>query len=88
MKLSRCIPARTKTINFIWCKRDFTRMDESFKRIRPNKTQCQWCTYVFEDGDLLGLAAPVKGKNIILCQVCVNDLIGGNVNFKRMEDDN
>ena len=37
MKLSKKVPARTKTISLEWINKDFAKMSESFIRIRKKK---------------------------------------------------
>jgi len=78
MKLSKRIPARTETVKFNWCKKDFTTFNETYRRIRGKFKrpgfQCRWCGRAFEDGETLALAQPENGANWILCGDCA-DLI-------------
>jgi len=79
MKLSRQIPARTKTIEFNWCKKDFMVMDDAYRTIRTKHRKgtmlsCFWCGHHFENGELMALAQPKKDLNKMLCQTCANKL--------------
>ena len=79
MKLSKRISARTKTIKFEWCKKDFTVMDSGYRAIRGKMQNlmdtCFWCKHKFEDGETIALAY-IKGKrNVVLCQICANEII-------------
>jgi len=88
MKLSRKVPARTKTISFIWCKKDFMVMNQKYRdcrsRMRDPMDKCFWCAHEFKDGEMMGLAQPEKGKNKMLCQACATTIIGLDDNFKRI----
>jgi len=78
MKLSRRIPARTKTVYFNWCKKDFLMMDQEYRDIRAKcgnpMDACFWCGHKFKDGEMMALAQPKKGRNKILCQDCAGQL--------------
>jgi hypothetical protein len=74
MKLSKKIPAKIKTVKFLWCKKDFMLMSQKYRDIRsklknPMDT-CFWCGYKFIDGDMMALAATVTQGNKTLCQSC------------------
>ncbi len=74
--LSRMIPARRKTVEFLWIKRDFMEMSQHYRDVRKRMKRpmdfCWWCKYKFEDGDMMGLAA-ISGKgNKLLCGLCVD----------------
>lgn len=73
--LTKRIPARTKTVNFLWIKREFLPMCQDYrdarKRMRTKKDSCFWCCHKFEDGEMMALAA-ISGKlNQLLCGTCV-----------------
>lgn len=84
MKLSKTMPARTKTIHFNWCKKNFTTMSQRYRDIRlryrdgKGGFKCGWCRHEFKDGDLMGLAQPTRGKNMVLCQSCCKELENTN----------
>ena len=82
MKLSKRIAARTKTVHFNWCKKDFTTFSESYRKIRAKCQRpgfhCRWCHRAFVDGETLALAQPKYGANWILCGDCA-DLILASV---------
>lgn len=74
--LSRIIPQRTKTVNFLWIKREFIEMSQRYRDARKSMGKpldtCWWCRHKFEDGEMMGLAA-VSGKlNKILCGSCID----------------
>jgi hypothetical protein len=73
VKLSKVIPARRKTLKFKWLNKEFTKFTESFRNIRPKDTCCYWCKGTFQEGDILGLACPEKGRNRLLCQKCCEE---------------
>ena len=81
LKLSKrilAVPARTETIIFEWCHKDFVKMGPDFRRGRSrsrNKLdKCWWCNHKFADGEMITLAHP-KGKiNKVLCQKCASEL--------------
>ena len=77
MKLTRRVPARTKTAHVRWFKRDFAPMGPEFRRIRKEikgSITCWWCSHAFEDGEVMALAA-IKGQtNKLLCQDCTNQI--------------
>ena len=77
MKLSRVIPAHTKTVHFTWVDKEYTRYTEKFRQIRarcgsPLDT-CFWCKHKFEDGEMMGVAARPKAGNVMLCQGCATE---------------
>ena len=79
MKLSKRIPARTKTIKFLWCNREVMlygkyRKSRERMKLRIDKS-CEWCNYKFNDDDMLALACPETGTNMILCQKCAEELM-------------
>ena len=60
MKLTKVIPARRKTLEASWCRKDFMEMSPKFREIRSRCSSpmdsCYWCGYRFVDGDLVALA--------------------------------
>jgi uncharacterized CHY-type Zn-finger protein len=82
LKLSKRIPARTKTIEFEWCKQEYMKMSPGFKEIRAKSRnpmdKCWWCGHEFEDGEMMALAHPEGKKNVVLCQTCVAEMQGEN----------
>ena len=96
MKLSKRIPARTKTIQFNWAIKDFTKCTEQYRKIRNNlgrrsgtMLKCDWCGHNFEDGEMIGLAQPKQGqegpkRNWALCNKCC-ELVGAQ---SRQKPDN
>uniref|UniRef100_A0A6M3LBP3 Uncharacterized protein n=1 Tax=viral metagenome TaxID=1070528 RepID=A0A6M3LBP3_9ZZZZ len=79
MKFSKRIPARTETIYFNWCRKEFLIMSPEYRKarakmLRPMDT-CFWCKYKFKDGDIMALAQPKKGLNKMLCNKCADLLI-------------
>lgn len=80
MKLTKRIQARTKTIHYNWCKKDFLVFNASYREIRKRirgetKHCCKWCNKPFVDGEMMALAQPQKGKNHLLCQKCADILL-------------
>lgn len=88
MFLSKRIPARTKTLKFDWCHRDFRLMDDDWRKIRANMTpldKCYWCGYAFVNGDMIALAHLTGKGNKVLCQTCADLLLNSEV---KNEDEN
>ena len=82
MKLSKRVSARTKTMTCLWCRGDFCKYTEDFRRIRSElrnrMDKCFWCRHPFEDNEMMALAATENG-NRVLCQACaVKLLASGN----------
>jgi len=79
MKLSKRIPARTKTVKINWCKKDFLEMNQKFRDVRANFEQpmddCFWCGHKFIDGEMMSLAQLVGRRNEMLCQSCADELL-------------
>ena len=79
MRLSRRIPAHTKTIKARWCKRDFLVMGEKYRharrRMRKPLDMCYWCKHKFKDGEMMALAAFEGIDNKLLCQNCAAELM-------------
>ena len=82
LKLSRVVPAYVKTVEFIWCKKDWLEMSQQFRAIRKKSMNpmdtCFWCHHKFADGEMMALASPKKGRNKPLCQTCATVLLGVN----------
>ena len=78
MKLSRLIPTHRRTEKFLWCKPDFMLMSAKFRAVRARSSNpmnaCYWCGHKFDDGEMMALSAPEKGRNRVLCQVCVRQM--------------
>lgn len=79
MKLSKSIPARTKTVQFNWCKKDWMEINQRYRAGRANMrdpmNSCYWCGYKFRDGEMLALAQPLKAPNKVLCGKCADELL-------------
>lgn len=79
LTLTRRIPARTKTATFLWCKKDFTKMDPGYRAIRATTSdpmdQCFWCNHKFKDGEMMALANFGTKGNKMLCQGCAGELV-------------
>ena len=73
-KLSRSIPARTKTVRFRWVKQEFMEICPKYRAIRAKcgspMDACFWCKHKFEDGEMMALAARDNRANVVLCQTC------------------
>lgn len=93
MKLTKIIPARTKTITARWCKKDFAINDGEYRNIREQMNNpmntCFWCDYKFVDGDTIALASfEEKSGNKVLCQKCAEALLkSGRADTGRMSDE-
>jgi hypothetical protein len=79
MKLSKCIPSRTKTIRFNWVKRDFLECTEKYINRKGTMLLCDWCRHRFQLGEIMGLAQPASGqegprRNWVLCQKCCDEM--------------
>lgn len=78
MKLSKRVPARTRTEKFRWCKQAWMTMTPRYREIRgkcrrPMDT-CFWCKHKFKDGDIMALAARESASNVVLCPSCACEL--------------
>jgi len=75
MKLTRRVPARTETIRFDWCRKEFVEMSDCYRMIRSGCSKpmdaCFWCKHKFVNGEMMALAHEASGRNRILCQDCV-----------------
>ena len=78
LQLSKTIPARRKTVRFLWIKKDWMQFCK-FKEARTNMKskiiyeKCFWCRKPFTDDAMLNLAAPEKGRNCVLCSSCADE---------------
>jgi len=79
MKLSKRIEARTKTVRFKWVHRNFLPMGDAFRKVRAKSRnpmdKCKWCGHVFADGEMVALAQPMTGTNMVLCQSCAAEAL-------------
>ena len=79
MKLTKMIPARRKTIEFEWLKKDFCTFGEDWRRARKamkdSLDKCFWCKSDFKDGDIIALGG-CKIGNKVLCQKCAYEAEG------------
>lgn len=77
--LSKRIEARTKTIKFNWVKKDWLEFGVKFRKARETSrnpmNKCAWCHHEFSDGEMISLAQPLTGKNMILCQSCADEAV-------------
>jgi hypothetical protein len=77
-KLSKRIPARTKTLEFLWITPAFMKMCEEYRAVRPKDRpmdSCFWCKHKFENGEQMGLAARYKKGNVVLCVTCADEAL-------------
>ena len=81
LTLSKRIPAHTKTITALWCKKDFMLMSERYREIRSKcrspMDACYWCGHKFINGEMMALASfeEIKVGNKTLCQNCAGELM-------------
>lgn len=79
LKLSRLVPAHTKTIAAFWCKRDFMSMCQQYRDVRARcaspMDSCYWCGHKIADGEMMALACFETIGNKILCQPCADELL-------------
>ena len=88
MKLSKKIPARTKTVEFTWAYKYFMQATEKYLEIRNRlygrrkgtMASCDWCKRKFEVDEWFALAQPKPKqggpkRNWALCHDCA-DIIG------------
>ena len=74
-RLSRRVPARTKTETFTWIRRPFLEMSQKYRDVRKRLNpmdSCFWCRHKFEDGETMNLAGRPKGRNVVLCDTCAD----------------
>jgi len=80
LRLSKPIPARTKTVTARWCKLEWLQMSDTYRAIRRKARHkldtCYWCGHAFRDGEMMALAAfEEQVGNRTLCQVCGGKLL-------------
>lgn len=79
MRLSKVIPERRKTVNFLWCKKDFMKngVYNAHRKSGGMTTtdRCWWCNYKFLENDMMALASPEKQSNQLICQNCAKELL-------------
>ena len=77
MELSKKIPARTKTIKFLWCRQfqEAGQLNEA-RAVMGMKTfdKCYWCGHKFEEDEMTFLASQEYGANRVLCGDCADEL--------------
>jgi hypothetical protein len=77
--LTKLIPAHTKKLTALWCRKDFMAMSQQFRDIRSRSRNpmdaCFWCKYQFKDGDMMALACFDTRGNKVLCQDCAGELL-------------
>lgn len=94
-KLSKKIPARTKTVLFRWAVKNFMECTESYLKVRRGLSgrrsgtmcKCDWCKHEFEIGEWMGLAQPLPKqegpkRNWALCQSCA-EIMGAPMRKKK-----
>jgi len=88
MKLSKRIPARTKTVRFNWAYKNFSQCTERYQKMRRSlrgrrsgsMLSCDWCRRQFGTDEWFALAQPLPkqegpSRNWALCHDCA-DLMG------------
>lgn len=82
LKLSRRIPARTKTLVATNIKKDFMKMSQEYRDIRSRLSKpmdtCYWCNHKFKDGEMMALIFIDRSGNKILCQSCATEMESNN----------
>lgn len=81
LTLSRIVPQHTKSITFVWLHREFQPMGPAFRKARDGMKvldSCGWCQHTFEDGEMMALGGPAKGRNMLLCQTCADQARPGD----------
>ena len=82
MKLSKRMPARTKTLTARWFKQDFMVMGPEYRKARAGRRNpmdaCYWCKRKIPDGEMMALACFDNTGNKILCQACADELIASD----------
>ncbi len=77
--LSKIVPPRKKTLEILWCKKEYMELTPRFREIREKvsprnlMTSCYWCGYKFKDGEMMSLAGTNK-DNKSLCSSCVSKI--------------
>ncbi len=80
MKLSKTIPSRVKTVEFLWCRKNWAEMNQGYRDARKNlklnkQDHCYWCNHAFKDAEMIDLACPKEESFVkVLCQKCANKL--------------
>jgi hypothetical protein len=83
MKLSKKIPAKTKTVRFEWAYTHFLQFSENYvkarSRFRSKLDHCDWCKKKFEFGEWFALACPKPRqegpkRNWFLCHDCAESM--------------
>ena len=75
-KLTKIIPARRVTENFMWVRREWMTFGQYRNARETHKMsvdrRCFWCKKKFEDGDQIALAGRRRG-NKLLCVECAEE---------------
>ena len=84
LKMSKRVPARTKTLTASWCRKNFLAMSPEYRAIRARTSKpmdsCHWCHHKFADGEMMALAAVHRSGNKVLCQSCADELLKSQEN--------
>ena len=82
LQLSRRIPAKTKTLEFLWCKKDYMAFNEAWRAARARMGRpldsCFWCSHDFLEGEMMATACCTKKGNKMLCQDCATELLASD----------
>ena len=72
MKLSKQIPARTKTIKFLWLIELPHPCSEQYRTIRRNDRMCRchWCSHEFAIGEKMWIGCIENTGNRMFCKDC------------------
>lgn len=77
MKLTRTIPVRKKTVEFIWIRKNFMIMGDMYRTarstLRKPMDSCWWCGHRFEDGEAFALGCIRGTGNKVLCHDCADE---------------
>ena len=78
LSLSKRLPARTKTIKFLWLKEFPHPYSERFETIRRNDRMCRchWCQHHFEIGEKMVIGCIEGQGNRMFCQDCAAKTTG------------
>ena len=54
-------------------------MNQGYRAIRAKSGKrmdsCVWCSHEFIDGEMMSIAQPENGKNVLLCHTCADALL-------------
>ena len=75
MQLNKRLPTGTRSEAFLRIAHNYSRFNDVWRRTRSRMRdpmdKCWWCKRKFIENEPIALGIRSKGKNVVLCRVCV-----------------